>query len=349
MKKLLLVSLMLFSLVLAGCSISFSNSKISDGGIFASLDYGQTWAQKVFVRQEKKQRITISNVDVAGVFLSPFSGQELVITTRANGIFVSEDGGDVWQAVPLPAGNYPTFAFDPKDPAILYTATGRTVLKSGDGGSTWDTIYTDARGEAITALAVDPYDPSNIVAATGGGTVLKSLNYGNDWSVKFAAGDPVRRLFFRADDSRILYLVTANKGLVRSLDGGDSWTSLLQNLAKFPGAAAIAQITFVPAAPATFYIATNYGLLKSIDGGDTWAAVKTLIPFGSVPLRTVALDPYNQQIIYFTTNNLLHKSEDGGATWRTIETIPTSRLIVHLLSLPKTPGSLLLGTLKLKK
>jgi photosystem II stability/assembly factor-like uncharacterized protein len=90
-------------------------------------------------------------------------------------------------------------------------------------------------------------------------------------------------------------------------------------------------------------------LLRSDDAGKTWTPIKTLIPYGTVPVRTVAVDPRTPSTIYFSANNLIHKSEDGGATWRTIATVPTRRLITRLLINPQKDGVLYLGTLKVKK
>ena len=348
MRYRFIVPIVLIVLLTTGCSIRFSNNRVRDGGIFRSTDYAEHWEQKVFVRQEKKQTITISDVDVANIFPSPFSPDEFILATFAHGLYGTTNGGDSWQQTTINAGNYQAFSFDPANPSILYTASGRNIMKSADSGGSWDIIYTDTRGEGIVALVVDPYDSSKLYAGTTGGTILKSVNYGNDWSVKHTINDPVRTIFFRADDSRIVYVVTTNKGLERSPDGGETWMSLLKNVATFPGAGVVYQGAYSKNLPMAFYAATNYGLIKSPDGGETWQAIKTLLPANSVPVRTVGVDPANVQILYFTVNNLLHKSEDGGTTWRTIETIPSGRLIVRMLVHPTRPGTVFLGTFKTK-
>lgn len=349
MKYRFLLLLLVFVPFLAGCSIRFSNTRPRDGGIFRSTDHGEHWEQKVFVRQEKKQVITISDVDVANIYPSPFSPDEFILATFANGIYGTTNSGESWQSTTISTGSYQTFSYDPANPSIVYTASGRNIMKSVDDGVTWDTIYTDTRGEGIVALAVDAYDTSKIYAGTTSGTILKSLNYGNDWSIKHVINDPIRTMFFRADDTRVLYVVTTSKGIERSSDGGETWVSLLPKMSKFPGAGVVYQVAFSQKAPTTFFAATNYGVLKSTDGGENWEAIKTLIPANTVPVRTIGVDPENGQILYFTVNNLLHKSEDGGTTWRTIETIPTGRLIIRMLVHPTKPGTIFLGTFNPKK
>ncbi|MBI3956668.1 MAG: hypothetical protein HY340_01635 [Candidatus Kerfeldbacteria bacterium] len=346
MKRLFLVGvIVLTAVLLGGCTIRLS-SRPQDGGVFRSTDFGEHWDQTVFVRQERSRTITISAADVSNFVLSPFDPDELVITTLENGAFATTNSGDSWQPTALSTGNVRAFVYDPANPALLYAAIGANVFKSTDSGMTWEIIYTDTRGELITAIAIDRYEPSRVFAGTNGGTILASVNYGNDWSVKQNVRDPVRSIFFRADDTRFVYIVTTNQGLVRSTDGGVTWTSLLPAVAEFPGAGTVYQLAYSPNRPLIFYLATNFGVLRSDDGGETWQALQTLLPPNSIPVRTVAVEAGDDRVIYFTVNNLLHKTEDGGKTWRTIETIPTGRLIVRLFAHPTKPGVIYLGTFK---
>jgi photosystem II stability/assembly factor-like uncharacterized protein len=339
----------LVSISITGCSIRLSNTKVRDGGIFRSDDNGETWTQKVLIRQEKNRLITMSDVDPTSIVISPFNEDEIVVTTAANGIYGSTNGGETWSQTTLTTGNFPTFAFDPSNRAILYTSTGSNILKTTNEGTTWDIIYTDSKGEGIISLAVDWYDSSKVYAGTSAGTILKSVNYGNDWAILHSTKDPIKTLFFRSDDTRILFAETANRGIYRSNDAGVTWTDFSKTLSMFPGSNINAHITFAKSNPIILYMTSNYGLLKSIDGGDSWQQITTLVPPNTIPLRTVGIDPENENRIYFTVNNLLHKSEDGGKTWRTIETIQTSRLIRTLLVHPTKTGRLYIGTLKVKK
>lgn len=343
-----IVFLCAFLVAFSGCTIRFTSSAIQDGGVFKSSDFAETWDQKVFVRQEKNRSVTVSDVNVAGIVFSPRDPQEMMLLTFENGIFRSLDGGDHWQALSLSPGHYPALLFDPVNAALLYTATGPTILKSADEGISWEVIYTETRGEAITALAIDALSTNIIYAATSSGTILKSENYGSDWLVLTVLGDTVRSLQMSPIDPKTIYAVTPNTGIFRTTDAEQQWTPLT-GLQQFPGAQQIHQLTISTRSPSTLLAATNYGIVKSSDGGDTWEAIKTLIPFGSVPVRTAAFDAVDLKVIYFTVNSLLHKSEDGGETWRTIETVPTRRLIVRMSVHPNQPGVLYLGMFKVKR
>lgn len=331
-------------LFFAGCSIRLTSSSIVDGGIFRSDDSGATWQQKVLVGKDKKRTVTISGVDVNGIYPSPHANQELTITTTANGVYTTTDSGDHWTVSTLPQGAYTSFAYDPKNSAIQYAATGVTIRKTSDGGTTWVTVYTDARGQAITALVVDWYDDSRIYAATSTGTILKSLDYGSSWSVQKQSGDTVRSFLASSQDSRVLYAVTAATGLLKTVNGGDEWTQV-QGLSTFAGGTKIHDITEVAD---HIYLATDYGILVSSDGGTVWKPITTLVPFGTLPIQTVAVDPNNTNVMYFSVRNLIHVTEDGGAQWRTIATVPTKRRINKLMILPSQSTTLFVGVVKIK-
>ncbi len=55
----LLIFVFLLPLLGAGC-ITVKTSKTIDGGVFRSDDGGETWMQKVFIRQEKKKVISLN-------------------------------------------------------------------------------------------------------------------------------------------------------------------------------------------------------------------------------------------------------------------------------------------------
>ncbi|MBI4415030.1 MAG: hypothetical protein HY566_02205 [Candidatus Kerfeldbacteria bacterium] len=347
MKRSLTI-LILLGTFLGGCSISFTSSKRVDGGIFRSTDFGETWEQRVFVGTEKKKTLTISAVDVSGIYFSPADPESMVITTYASGLYHSTDAGGTWVKDGLRAANVTAFVFDPSSPTIQYAGSGPNIYKTTDGGPTWDIIYTDTRGEGMSALYVNTAEPSTVLAVTSSGTILKSTNYGVEWKVLTSIGDSIKFLFPSRQDANRLYALTNSRGLFRSLDGGQNWKEL-DGLRQYPGAEQVNWLTASPFFPDTVYVATNYGILKSVNGGDAWAPIKTLIPFGTVPIKTVAVDPIDSKIIYFSVEHLLHRTDDGGQTWKTIESIPTSRRIQRLVTHPTQPGVLFFGTLLVKK
>ena len=62
MRKVIFPILLL--VFLSGCSLQFSRTPSNDGGVYLSVNKGDTWEQKVFVSQGEKADVTIGNVNI---------------------------------------------------------------------------------------------------------------------------------------------------------------------------------------------------------------------------------------------------------------------------------------------
>jgi photosystem II stability/assembly factor-like uncharacterized protein len=120
----------------------------------------------------------------------------------ANGlstIYKSSDAGTTWQATTaVPGidayGIDTALAVDPRDPETVYAAVNARVLKTTNGGETWQGIahglpITHTRGTChclsqggVTTLAVDPRRSGTVYAALTQGGIYKSTNGGQTWT-----------------------------------------------------------------------------------------------------------------------------------------------------------------------
>ena len=137
--------------------------------------------------------------------------------------------------------------------------------------------------------------------------------------------------------------------MFRSTDGGTTWTdSITQGLAK----AAVGNMndfTFTTHTPSVMYVAGTSGLFRSMDGGTTWQVVPTVIPPNTVPILSVAINPFDEKQLFFTANSTFYKSDDFGKTWQTLNNVPSTRQYTRLFVNPGRPGLLFLGTYYVKK
>ena len=98
--------------------------------------------------------------------------------------------------------------------------------------------------------------------------------------------------------------MTFNGKLLRSFDGGESW-SLLVNL-KYRGLSAI---TFDPSKEKSVYVAHGKCLYRSLDNGTTLKKVSCTTD----SIAGIVVDRYNSQIIYIVgAEGPIRKSNDGG-------------------------------------
>ncbi len=307
------------------------------GGVLKSSDGGQSWLAI--------NTINTGFTGAADLVIDPqtptilYSFIPNTIPNPNAGLFKSTDGGANWSATslmacddapapdPLYSSSVGPLAIDSRTPTTLYAAVycqtpeGQDwgeVRKSTDGGANWLTtgldfnwwVWTGVWFQSIYVLAIDPQTPTAHLYAAG-------YDY-----------------------------LGGHNSLLRSTDGGTSWSTLItdQTSAFFP--LAIAPRTD-PEAPATLYRGSHdRGVLKSTDGGVTWSAVnagltETLQAYGfGLSLRDLVIDPLNPATLYLGTVVGVFKSTDGGAYWS-----PTG-LFQHspLSSLSLNPSRVVGGT-----
>ncbi len=99
--------------------------------------------------------------------------------------------------------------------------------------------------------------------------------------------------------------VGADEGLVRSRDGGQTWT-----LVPLRGPVFVVQVN--PADPSEILARDRGGLIRSTDSGATWN------PFSLAPVTFVAFDPFNSSTLYGALGSQLVRTANRGVEWRTI-------------------------------
>jgi hypothetical protein len=105
-----------------------------------------------------------------------------------------------------------------------------------------------------------------------------------------------------------------NSGLLESLDRGNTWRSLGNNLRATTGKVATQSlIVDATTSPRTFFVGTDQGVFKSTDGGLNWSAANT----GLLCTQVMALvaDPSNASILYTATPSGVFISKDGASSW----------------------------------
>jgi hypothetical protein len=314
---------------------------------------------------------TIGNQPVAGRVggLAIAPGGTLVYAASANGgVFRSRDGGTTWQSLMdrfnLDPTNFASasvvcgaIAIDQSDPNRVYVGTGegdtyqlfqlrvahalpayRGVgpIRSDDGGATWipEASSPDLAGEAFFALAVDPTNRENIIAATTNGLYRRvstaapqfqwnQLRAGIYSSIVVCSGGGVTR-FYAAQwgDSR------SPSGVFYSDDHGATWVVAGTGLPTNDGGriAIGVQPNNPNLAYALIAAASNGGLLGlfRLDGvGTNWKQVNNvpdILPLqqgqsqGAYDLA-IAVDPINGNLV-FLGGSYANLDPWPGSIWR---------------------------------
>lgn len=189
------------------------------------------------------------------------------------------------------SGRVTSLALVPGSPGVAYAGGAQGgVWKTTDSGATWSPLTDSQPSLAIGAIAVDPNDPSVVYAGTGESNQACDSYFG--------------------------------AGILRSADGGASWTLL--GASSFAGTS-ISRIAVDPSEPPTTLWAANtsgvagftcssgsgtYGVWKSTNSGVSW----TLMRGGKA--SDLVLDPLSPSVVYAGFHDDgIYKSTNGGASW----------------------------------
>lgn len=156
-------------------------------------------------------------------------------------------------------------------------------------------------------------------------------------------------------DANTAFAGTAEGGVLRTLDGGQHWTPLFDDMPTL----SIGAVALDPLNPAIVYAGTGEvnpgggsvayggaGLFRSADHGDTWTLLG-LANSGSI--GRIRIDPVDPQRIYVAVmgdlwekgpDRGLYRSTDGGASWQKVLFLSDSTGVVDLVLRPDQPGTL---------
>lgn len=275
----------------------FDCSSLSDGGVWQSSDRGENWEQKVQI--SKRQTIAASKIM--------------------------------------------TFTFDPRDPKIMYLGTrGEGIYKSMDGGEVWyhlddlNNLALDKRAN-VYDIAIDPKD-SNIVYAgvyqNKLGRLLRSADAGKNWQEVYRVSREQYAVFAVEIDSydpTVVYMGTAEGGLLKSTDYGKGWRVIKW----FDDV--ITDIKVNPYDTRTVFVSTfRDGVYKTNNKGETWQELTSLdnFPRETEETQVLVMDNKNPNVLYLGAKYGLLKSVDAGQSWQKLNiVIPPESVSVSAIAL----------------
>jgi photosystem II stability/assembly factor-like uncharacterized protein len=158
------------------------------GGLLRSRDNGKSWVAAI-----DGLYVVEDAVDLHSVVVSPKHTGRVTVTTRV-GAFRSDDGGEHWRKLPVPAlrekGSYcRALAYAVGQPDTLHIGAGNdfdadrgALFISNDDGATWrGTELPGPLKSTVFAIASNPRLPDQLHCATKNGGVFSSLDRGSAW------------------------------------------------------------------------------------------------------------------------------------------------------------------------
>lgn len=111
------------------------------------------------------------------------------------------------------------FVVSPDDADRVLAVTERGLAESGDGGRTFTAV------PAAPALVVLSWSSAALVGVAADGTTYASVDGGTTWQRRGTAGGTPEAVVVAEDaGGSVLYVATAERGILQSRDGGRTWT-----------------------------------------------------------------------------------------------------------------------------
>lgn len=252
---------------------------LADGcaGLYISRNGGRTWIE---------MNNGLPNTEIGRLVLHPTEeGSAYAVTTQ--GVYKTERAGEQW--LPLNQGDTFTNSFDfislialPTHPTTLYLASKQGLYTRKEGDSGWVSVREPLAGKQISALAHDSRTGRLYAAVFRRGTretlreggLFVSDDRGKSWS---RLGEGLEQNWIRAVlidqvNSKVLYLATTGRGILKSVDEGRTWKEI--NVGMTDPNRDIRSLAIDPRDPKTIY-AGSYGhwIFQSRDAGATWKSL----------------------------------------------------------------------------
>jgi uncharacterized protein (TIGR03437 family) len=333
-------------------SVSGGALAATNGGVYYTMDNGETWA----ARNNGLTNLSVNTLVLVGA---------VVYAGTLGGVFQSNNNGLSWSPLNLGltvlavlalsyigstlyAGTSGggLFAFingqwtqrnngltDLRVNAIMaigafiFLGTLGGVFRSDNGGSSWSPVNVGLTALAVTALI---FIGATLFAGTQGGGVFRSTNNGGSWSPVNTGLTNLFILSFFVIGATLL--VGTRAGLFRSTNDGGAWTPL--------GLAGLTAITIraILIVGALYFIgALGGGVFVSTDQGQSWNEKNRGLAAAEVRALGVARRPnctgfaaqtQTCEDVYAVTLGGIFRSSDNGRSWTSVITgldVPAAR------------------------
>lgn len=270
--------------------------------------------------------LAIGSIAVAGEIVLPRDKitaldfdvhDNLLIKAYSRTLYRSRNEGRDWESIALPKaierGRIVSVSVSAQSPATLYVAgPGFGVLRSADGGESWDAINHGLPSNDIVALSSHADQPETLYVFVEKHGIFRSEDAGGHWRLMDAGPRAKVLQFVHSNMSGSMqtgwFFAATAKGISRSMDCFCGWRD-----AGGLGRAATA-VAFDPGQPKQVYAAAGSDFFSSADGGEHWS----LLPSPSYNISALAAAPAGMLFAAASAGKLL-RSTDRGMTWRQID------------------------------
>lgn len=300
----------------------------SDGGVWRSTDFGNTWS-------DLNSNLSLTQ-PFAGISQHPTDPSFLLLGSQDNG--AAKRGAGTWTSIATGDGGATAIVSSQE---YYYSTNNLTLIKTTDGGATakssatgWFQGLDTKLAPLVAPFVLDPNDANNLIAGSGRKEsgkarryVYYSSNRGKTWSVKSQhLVSTILALAIAKGDSSTWYAGLQNGKLYKTVDKGvTDWSEL--SWAARPNSP-VSDIEVDPSHGNTVYVTyPGFGhphVFRSTDGGQNFNEiggwpVTTNDDLPDIPVHTIAVDPNHSDTLFVGTDLGIFRTVDGGTTWTTFD------------------------------
>ena len=238
---------------------------VEDAALFVSRDGGGSWSELAGLREHGSGphwQPGAGGMCLHTIVLDPQRAERMWVAISAAGVFRTDDGGSTWQprnvglhSEGIPDGDAEVghcvhrLAMHPTRPDTLFMQKHWDVMRSDDGGDSWQDIGGDLPTDFGFVVDVHAHDPETVYVIPitsdsehfppeGKLRVFRSRSGGHEWE-PLTKGLPqencyvnVLRDAMAVDtlDECGLYFGTTGGQVYASPDGGDTWDAIVRDL-----------------------------------------------------------------------------------------------------------------------
>jgi len=294
-------------------SLSYINANniwlLADSCIYKSTDLGNNWN---VVSIQSSQLRNMKFVDENTGFMKNIYNHYFLKTTN---------GGINWFVLPLQL-NFSTYDFINSNTGFVQVSN--QLLKTTNGGNNWETIFTL---QTSTSYWTDLHFINNRIGygIDINGFVYKTINGGYNWVPICGDNNYSYERWIYCYDSLNLYYGTINLRLLRTTNGGNTFSTVISS--NYPDFQNIYNCQFFN--NATGYFFSNDKIIKTTNTGDNFTSINNNneIPFFC-----------NENTGYKIYTNSVFKTTNGGNNWNLSIIFSNSIYLNNLFFLDENNG-----------
>jgi len=263
----------------------------------------------------------------------------------------------------------------PTDPNLVFAGTADGVYRSTDRGKTFQ--RTDFPGKTqIWSFLVDADNPKLVYAGGSPIAIYRSEDCGETWRKMPDPGMPdravmpfacrVMRMAQHPKQPGTIYAALEVNGVMRTTDGGESWTDCSQDLirlAQMPhlkskivsdtyneGMLDGHAIAISAAEPDKVILAVRMGLFETTDAGETWQDMEVGRFSPTTYGRDIKVSPQDPNTLYAalsvaaaSKDGGVYCSTDKGQTWRRFDKVQVHGTVMSLALHGTDPDQVYIG------